>query len=93
MNDKIFSLLMVIAALQLLAPVLAIKIKKRFESLGYSMTSNPYLSMMNISRFWSETSKNNKKFQDPTIRNYLYIYYSWWVIFIIAFVSFVALDR
>ncbi|MDN3653415.1 hypothetical protein QWY77_11745 [Thalassotalea ponticola] len=77
----------VLIFLQFLAPKLAVKIKNRFRELGVDMETSVYISMLNTSGFWHEAKDLNSSRNDALIAKYLWIYKSWWVLFIVGMVG------
>lgn len=84
-TDLIFGFFLFVCALQLLFPVLAGKIKKRFRKLGYRMKSEPMWSMFNVSKFWVEARSKNEELQDPAIAGWLRLLSAWWGLAIASF--------
>jgi hypothetical protein len=81
-------LFMVLCFLQLGAPLLAQRIKERFQQLGTTMSSRP-AAMFNISNFWSEARKLQRTTNDSVVRQLLLVYYGWWVAALVVFFSIV----
>ncbi|NVK24836.1 MAG: hypothetical protein HWE10_07895 [Gammaproteobacteria bacterium] len=77
-----------LAIVQLGFPILASKIKFRFDELGYKMESEPSYSWLNVSNFWAEARRENKTYKDPLVRKYLALRTFWWILVIICFIGF-----
>ena len=78
---------MILVLAQFGFPFLASAIKDRFHELGYDMKSEPFWSLLNISRFWSEARETNKVYNDPKISQLLYVRTGWWVLAVACFIA------
>ena len=82
----LWAILAVLFVVQLFAPYLAAKIKRRYEALGYTMASKTNSAMLNISSFWREASEKNRVLGDEVVAKYLSIYRAWWGAVIVTFI-------
>lgn len=74
-SENIIYLFFIFALMQIFIPVLAFKIKQRFNKLDIEMKSAPLSALIQQSKFWKEARVLNAKTNDPIIRLYLCVYY------------------
>jgi len=82
MGAFFFAAIVFFFTLQFGAPLLAAKIRARFQDLGYVMNSRPAFAMLRFSGFWSEAGRLNKTARDRVVRQLLLVYYAWWALVI-----------
>jgi hypothetical protein len=76
---------------QLLFPVLATRIRDRFQVHGVAMRSSPGWSWTVMSGFWSEARDLQRRIQDQEVKKLLALKSAWWILVLASFAGTISL--